>query len=53
MAMSATVTNSQIDMLKNEFLNGDNCVILTQGINRDNLKKVTVQMKAIVAILVH
>ena len=36
--MSAMLTNEQIKTLKAEFLHSDNCVVLTQGVHRDNLK---------------
>ena len=38
MVMSATLTNEQIKTLKSESLHCDNCVVLTHGVNRDNLK---------------
>ena len=38
LAMSATLTNEQIEMLKTEFLHGEKCVTFTQGVHRDNMK---------------
>jgi len=36
-AMSATLTDSQIKMLQQNFLHRE-CVILTKGVHRDNLQ---------------
>ena len=39
LVMSATLTNEQIITLKDEFLHrSDNCIVLAQGVHRDNLK---------------
>jgi len=38
LAMSATLTAEQIETLKDKFLHSDKCVVLTQGVQRDNLK---------------
>ena len=38
LAMSATLTNEQIEKLKSEFLHSEKCVTFTQGVHRDNLK---------------
>ena len=37
LAMSATLTSEQVELLKKDFLHGDNCVVITQGVHRDNL----------------
>ena len=37
-AMSATLTDKQICVLKQEYLRIDKCVVLTSGVNRDNLQ---------------
>ena len=37
LAMSATLTSEQVEFLKKDFLHGDNCVVITQGVHRDNL----------------
>ena len=37
LAMSATLTSEQVKFLKKDFLHGDNCVVITQGVHRDNL----------------
>jgi len=37
LAMSATLTSEQVIRLKNNFLHSDNCVVITQGVHRDNL----------------
>ena len=38
LAMSATLTVEQIETLKDKFLHSDKCVVLTHGVQRDNLK---------------
>lgn len=38
LVMSATLTSEQIITLKAEFLHSDDCVVLTQGVHRNNLK---------------
>ena len=38
LAMSATLTNEQIDILQTAYLHKENCLIITQGVHRDNLK---------------
>ena len=37
-AMSATLTDKQICVLKQEYLRIDKCVVLTNGVNRGNLQ---------------
>ena len=37
-AMSATLTSSQVDRLKEEYVRGDQSIVLTKGVNRDNLQ---------------
>jgi len=37
-AMSATLTDKQICVLKQEYLRIDKCVVLTSGVSRDNLQ---------------
>ncbi|MCY3928217.1 MAG: helicase-related protein [Acidobacteria bacterium] len=36
-AMSATLTSSQIDVLKQKYVRSDKCLVLTKGVHRDNL----------------
>ena len=36
-AMSATLTSKQVKRLRENFLHGENCVVITQGVHRDNL----------------
>jgi len=36
-AMSTTLTNSQVNVLKQEYVRGDQCLVLTKGVHRDNL----------------
>jgi len=36
-AMSATLTSRQIEILKDDFMHGDTCCVLTEGVHRDNL----------------
>ena len=36
--MSATLTNCQVEKLKQEYLHNDRCVVLTKGVHRDNLE---------------
>ena len=38
LAMSATLTNEQIGILQTAYLHKDNCLTITQGVHRDNLK---------------
>ena len=38
LAMSATVTSRQVDILKAEFLRGDNCITVINSVHRSNLK---------------
>jgi len=35
--MSATLTSRQIEVLKDDFMQGDKCRVLTEGVDRDNL----------------
>ena len=35
--MSVTLTSEEVELLKKDFLHGDNCVVITQGVHRDNL----------------
>lgn len=35
--MSATLTSEQVELLKKDFLYGDNCVVITQSVHWDNL----------------
>ena len=37
LAMSATLTEDQIQILQADFLHSDNCVVLTEGVHRKNL----------------
>ena len=37
-AMSATLTDKQINDLKKEYVRGDNCIVLTNSVSRDNLQ---------------
>ena len=37
LAMSATLTTDQIELLKEHFLHGDDCVVITEGVHRKNL----------------
>ena len=37
-AMSANLTGCQVEKLKQEYLHNDQCVVLTKGVHRDNLK---------------
>ena len=37
-AMSATLTDRQISVLRKEYLRNDKCVVLTNGVHRDNLQ---------------
>ena len=36
-AMSATLTSRQIEILKDDFMHGTKCFVLTEGVHRDNL----------------
>ena len=38
LAMSATLTNQQIEILKTKFLCSEKCISFIQGVHRDNLK---------------
>ena len=38
LAMSATLTNEQIGILKTAHLHKENCLTITQGVHRDNFK---------------
>jgi len=41
-AMSATLTDSQIKILQQKFLHSEHeCVVLTKGVNRDNVQLLT------------
>lgn len=37
LAMSATLTTDQIQLLKEDFLHSDDCVVITEGVHRKNL----------------
>ena len=37
LAMSATLTTDQIQLLKEDFLHSDNCIVITEGVHRKNL----------------
>ena len=37
LAMSATLTTDQIQLLKKDFLHSDDCVVITEGVHRKNL----------------
>ena len=37
-AMSATLTSSQVDTLKQEYIRNDRCLVITKGIHRQNLQ---------------
>jgi len=38
LAMSATLTDTQIQILKEGYLQSDNCLIFTSGVHRDNVQ---------------
>lgn len=36
--MSATLTSSQVDTLKQEYIRSDRCLVITKGVHRQNLQ---------------
>ena len=38
LAMSATVTSRQVDILQTEYLRGDDCITIVHSVHRDNLR---------------
>ena len=38
LAMSATLTTTQVDMLQTHYVRGGNCITIINSVNRDNLK---------------